>query len=361
MTLDLGDLRGYVINQIAVEERVAIAIRQDKAANGTKRGGRIIAITEYRRALGVALTHPGDAHHAVIANQRWYNRGHRFLCAQDQRVAISPTHAGNLRQQPLELARRSGIIAARQAWKPLIISDNTHNGGSGKTFTMSILMTFLAEEGYHVLGMDNDPQGDLGRYFVSKDDVPNFMWEVYRTEKIEPHMIQKTAHKNIDIISATLEFAEKEDPILSKRYREYVLKRALERSQELLARYHFIFIDNHPALGTVQFNSMVAADAALIVNDCRKLSKNSPDAVIDAIDHARTQLVGVVMNRIKGGTNKSREALNYARSKYGDRVFQTVMPEWENLSIKDKFAEAGEEQGQVNIMGLHRRSESGRG
>ncbi len=238
----------------------------------------------------------------------------------------------------------------KQAWKPLIISDNTHNGGSGKTFTMSILMTFLAEEGYRVLGMDNDPQGDLGRYFVSKDDVPNFMWEVYRTEKIEPHMVQKTAHKNIDIISATLEFAEKEDQILSKRYREYVLKRALEQSQELLARYHFIFIDNHPALGTVQFNSMVAANAVLIVNDCRKLSKNSPDAVIDAIDHARTQLVGIVMNRFKGGTNESREALNYARSKYGNRVFQTVMPEWENLSIKDRFFEPGDHNDQVNII-----------
>ncbi|MEZ4711084.1 MAG: helix-turn-helix domain-containing protein [Caldilineaceae bacterium] len=45
-------------------------------------------------------------------------------------------------------------LKQKKGWKPLVISDNTHNGGSGKTFSMTNLMVFLAEEGYKVLGMD---------------------------------------------------------------------------------------------------------------------------------------------------------------------------------------------------------------
>ncbi|MEZ4711083.1 MAG: hypothetical protein R3A44_28050 [Caldilineaceae bacterium] len=82
---------------------------------------------------------------------------------------------------------------------------------------------------------------------------------------------------------------------------------------------------------------MAASDGVIIVNDCRMLSKNSPDAVIGSIDYAGAQLVGIIMNLFKAGANESREALEYARAKYGDNLFHTVMPEWENLSIEDKF------------------------
>lgn len=229
-------------------------------------------------------------------------------------------------------------IKRKESWEPIVISNNTHNGGVGKTFILTNLMIYLAEEGYNILGIDNDAQGHFSRYFLSKDEVPNFIWQVYQQEKVEDYMIKPSAHKNIDIISSTLEFAEKEEEIFSKRFREKILKRALDNSKELLSKYHFIFIDNHPALGVVQFNSMMASHGVVVVNDCRMLSKASPEGVMTSIEHSNSHLIGIVMNKYKAVSNETSEALKYAREKYGDKLFRTVVSEWENLSISDKLA-----------------------
>ena len=55
-----------------------------------------------------------------------------------------------------------------------VITFTNQKGGVGKTTSSSALISGLAMRGYKVLGIDLDPQGNLGFYFGNRHREPHF-------------------------------------------------------------------------------------------------------------------------------------------------------------------------------------------
>ncbi|MDD2217469.1 MAG: AAA family ATPase [Eubacteriales bacterium] len=140
--------------------------------------------------------------------------------------------------------------------KTIVITNQ--KGGVGKTSTASAIVSGLADEGYRILAIDLDPQGNLGFCLGAEiDDSPT----VYELMKGDVGIEKVIQNKNgIDILpsnillsGAELEFAEKG--------RESLLKNGIA---PVSRSYDYIIIDTPPALNILTVNGYTAADNIII-------------------------------------------------------------------------------------------------
>lgn len=221
-----------------------------------------------------------------------------------------------------------------------VISFVNHKGGVGKTMVLVHVAYFLAENGNKVLIMDNDSQGNASNWFLAGKERTNRMTQVYKKEMVEDYMIDNTNHKNIDIISADITLNEIEYEVRNKRFPDNVLERAFKDSGTLLDKYNFILIDNSPSLGIFPFNSMVVSDGIVIPVEARAMSipsqsdkSSGVEAIIQNLGYTKAHMVGIVLNFYRKNTTESKSVRDYYKNRYGDKVFNTVLPLTVQLSI----------------------------
>ncbi|MDD3394853.1 MAG: ParA family protein [Clostridia bacterium] len=140
----------------------------------------------------------------------------------------------------------------------VIITLTNQKGGVGKTTTTATLITGLSLQEYKVLGIDLDPQGNLG--FSLGVDIENTatIYDVLRGTATIEEVIQKTEFGDIIPSNILLSGAELE---FNRSGREYLLKEAL---QSVMDKYDFIIIDTPPALNILTVNAYVCSDHLIV-------------------------------------------------------------------------------------------------
>ncbi len=140
----------------------------------------------------------------------------------------------------------------------VIITLTNQKGGVGKTTTTATLITGLSLQEYKVLGIDLDPQGNLG--FSLGLDIENAatIYDVFRGTANLEDVIQKTESGDIIPSNILLSGAELE---FNRSGREYILKEAL---QSVTDKYDFIIIDTPPALNILTVNAYVCSDHLIV-------------------------------------------------------------------------------------------------
>ena len=139
-----------------------------------------------------------------------------------------------------------------------IIAITNQKGGVGKTTTAAALIASLSERGYKVLGVDLDPQGNLG--FSLGVDIENVhtMYEVFKKQLPIDQAICTATYGDLLASNILLSGVELE---CNKPGREYMLKTELSL---VSARYDYIIIDTPPALNLLTVNAYVSADKLII-------------------------------------------------------------------------------------------------
>ncbi|MDO5063224.1 MAG: ParA family protein [Peptostreptococcaceae bacterium] len=139
-----------------------------------------------------------------------------------------------------------------------VITFTNQKGGVGKTTSSSAVISALANKGYKVLGIDLDPQGNLGFYFGIDIENSLTIYDAMKGNADFSEVIQSADKVDIVPSNILLSGAELE---FNKSGREFMVKDLIARVKE---DYDFIIIDTPPSLNVLTVNAYVCSDHLII-------------------------------------------------------------------------------------------------
>ena len=148
---------------------------------------------------------------------------------------------------------------------PKIIAIANQKGGVGKTTTAINLGAALVEDGYNVLLVDLDPQGNastgLGLDHTNRGATT---YDLLLEDAPLAEVIKKTAIDGLWIAPATTDLSSADIEMVTNEKRSFLLHDALRQPAIDEYRFDFILIDCPPSLSLLTVNGMVAADSVLV-------------------------------------------------------------------------------------------------
>lgn len=206
-----------------------------------------------------------------------------------------------------------------------IITVTNQKGGVGKTTTASALVCGLSQRGAKVLGIDLDPQGNLG--FTLGADVENggTIFDVLKgTCPIESAIISTEYG---DVLPSDIMLSAAEVEFTAPR-REFMLS---DKLNAVRSKYDFIVIDTPPALNILTVNAYVASDGLIVPMEAEVLSLVGITQLQETIETVRStfnpnlRVLGILLNKFNPRLTLSRDILELAGEVAGQldsRVFQ---------------------------------------
>ena len=197
-------------------------------------------------------------------------------------------------------------------------------GGVAKTTTTLNLAVAFKEQGFRVLVIDLDPQGNLTMsQGMNPDSIERSMFDVL----VHRLPISEIIHRaEVDVAVSSIDLAGAELALSSMIGRE----RALEKSLlEVRDKYDFIMIDTPPSLGLLTINAFVAATGVIVPVQCEYLSLRGLVQLENTLAMVRENLnpdvkiEGILPTMFDRRTLHSREAVEILEENFGDLVFKT--------------------------------------
>jgi chromosome partitioning protein len=210
------------------------------------------------------------------------------------------------------------------ARKARVIAFANQKGGVAKTTSTLNLAVALAEEGYRVLVVDMDPQGNLTMsQGFNPDQITRSMFDVL----VHRLPIEQVIHEaEVDLAVSSIDLAGAELALSSMIGRERALEKALVSIKD---RYDFILVDTPPSLGLLTINALVAAEGVIVPVQCEYLSLRGLVQLENTLSMIReninpdVEIQGILPTMFDGRTLHSREAVEILQENFGELVFKT--------------------------------------
>jgi chromosome partitioning protein len=216
-----------------------------------------------------------------------------------------------------------------------VIAFANQKGGVAKTTTTLNLAVAFREEGYRVLAVDLDPQGNLTMsQGMNPDELERSMFDVLARSMPIEEVIQQV---EIDVAVSSIDLAGAELALSSMIGRERALQKAL---LPVRGDYDYILIDTPPSLGLLTINALTASDEVIVPVQCEYLSLRGLVQLQNTLEMIRENLnpsvdiLGILPTMYDARTLHSREAVEMLRENFGDLVFDT----WIKKTVR--YAEA---------------------
>ena len=205
-----------------------------------------------------------------------------------------------------------------------VIAFANQKGGVAKTTTTLNLGVAFKEQGYRVLVIDLDPQGNLTMsQGMNPDAIERSMFDVL----VHRVPISEIIHSaEVDVAVASIDLAGAELALSSLIGRERALEKALV---EVRDRYDFILVDTPPSLGLLTINAFVAANGVIVPVQCEYLSLRGLVQLENTLSMIRENLnpdvaiEGILPTMYDKRLLHSKEAVEILKENFGDLVFNT--------------------------------------
>jgi chromosome partitioning protein len=241
---------------------------------------------------------------------------------------IAPTRLDFLKPQEAEVEEVPTETAD-------VIAFANQKGGVAKTTTTLNLAVAFAEQGYRVLCIDLDPQGNLTMsQGIDPDKVENSLYDVLVNDMPISEIIVK---REIDIAVASIDLAGAEIAMSTKIGRERSLEKALK---EVAGDYDYVCIDTPPSLGLLTINALTVANKVIVPVQCEYLSMRGLVQLQNTLRMIQENLnpdvhiEGILPTMLDTRTIHAKEAVEILEENFGDLVFKS------RIRKAIKFAEA---------------------
>lgn len=226
-------------------------------------------------------------------------------------------------------------------------------GGTGKTTTTYNLGIALTQQGYRVLMVDFDPQGNLSCYcgIPPEKDLDQTITELLMKTSCEKPIgnrecVYQTGRKEaaarVDFIPSNLRLAGFELAMGTMMCREVLLKSCLEQYSN---QYDYCLIDCSPSVGLLLTNALAAANEIIIPMQAQPFSVVGMSQLTSSIANVQRKInpglrVKGILLTMTEHTNVSDHYCGQVRSTYGNKihVFTTEIPR--NVKVQESQANA---------------------
>ena len=203
-------------------------------------------------------------------------------------------------------------------------------GGVGKTTTNINLCACLAMEGYKVLTIDIDPQGNttsgLG---LDKNSIEDTIYDLIIGESEINQVIKKEILENLDIIPTSIDLSGAEIELLDEENKEFIVRNAISKVKD---EYDYIIIDCPPSLSMLTINAMTTADSVLVPIQCEYYALEGLSQLIHTVELVRDrlnenlQIEGVVFTMYDARTNLSLQVVENVKDNLQQNIYKTIIP-----------------------------------
>lgn len=208
----------------------------------------------------------------------------------------------------------------------IIITVSNQKGGVGKTTTSAALASGIAMTDRKVLGIDLDPQGNLGFCLGGGTESRYTVLDVLNgSVPVQKALVESDT---CDLLVSDISLSSNGFENIPGR-REYILKNAIA---PVIDQYDYAIIDTPPALNLLTVNAYAASDHLIIPMASDILSLVGLAQLKETIESVRSTLnpvlnvLGILLNRFSWRTHLSRDVLDMANQladQIDSKVFNT--------------------------------------
>src|SRR4030042_4881523 len=217
-----------------------------------------------------------------------------------------------------------------------IISFIIQKGGCGKTTTTVNTAGYLALNGYKVLCVDMDPQGNLTQHFgYDNESLDRTILNLFQKSASFEEVVLKR-EEFLHILPNNIDTAAAEITLQKSMSREYFLRDVLS---SLNNEYDFVFIDCPPTLGLFSINALAAShEFVLIVSPeffpmkAIKPLYETYCMVKNRLNHS-LQFNGIMLTMCDFRTRHSQEVLQILKKNFPHKLYKSYIRN--NVSLKE--------------------------